>query len=743
MAETSGVKPDEMKAVDTSNKKEAIEFLLSNSAHLLVSELLDAVDASQQMMTDLVKAVNSHTYGDWQAGIIAAAKSVKQAEASNAASNTLIDSLKEKIANQESKLDNFAELASQFDELKNELLSLKKQKAEEVTASQPINPIINIQPPTPNIFQNTNLLQPPTNNRSGTSSPNGSGIWVQGSNHGDGNAKPDGSAKSDPVNDLFNMIHQLTTSINNMGQQQEQMSAELYSRSKRSVEADNKRPKINGIRPPKFNVGEHRSLRLFAMSEFARWAGDQGLTESWSTLWFCQSFSGKEDLDTVYRLALKPDGTPRYKFISDLVEQIIVDLCVNEETEKELRRIYGNYKWNSKRSIEQNFKWICEQRRLGWPNEDAEEALVLIKELFMSELPQSSQFHSTVHTELKFGVKWDDCINNYQCQKLLRELQSRFYKDPQSSYYLSNSNKSPTNNHSAAEKMDINNVDKDVQNIGKDYYKNPDDEVKKNTSNNSNSRFPPSRTKKQVNSVEEKECANPKCDTVFKPRFSHFYCCTSKCAREMPQRQRKKELNAIDKAINSAHAEPREDDNVSSVFFITPTHVYAPGSDIPVVVHDALFDTGAGPTLVTTSTLKFLKLSHLIKPKQDDGFKAGDKRPMVGNIGTIEMDIGVEDSSVYVTDRFKMVFEVFEDLNHKFIIGRNSMVKGIRKIEIFPLLNTILFNPSLKKSATYNKKLAKRLAVSGNINNFKSAPCIAAGADILRKPVDPNSRFET
>ena len=713
---------DKIKSVDVSNKKSAVEFLLENSANVLISEFLEVVDGSQQLMTDVLNAVNNYTFGDFQAGLWAAKEATAKSDAT-------IAELKQKLADQETIQNTVAEQKSLLESMKREIDQLKSQ------------PIINVQPVQDNfqnpinnnaLNNNPNYLQP-NHNQAGSATP-GSDWNNQFENN---NGQADGGQNSE----VFAAIQQLTNNVNRMNCFQQQMAGQMYSNNNnipsKPVEPE-KKPKINGKPPPKFNVNEHRSLRLFSMSEFARWAGDQGLTERWSTLWFCQSFSGKEDLDTVFMLARDDYGYPRYNKMSELVEQIINDLCVNEETEKELRRIYDNYKWHSKRSVEQNFKWICEQRRLGWPNESATDALVSIKELFEDQIPQGQGLCGTVYNDLKYGVKWEDCTTNYQCQKLLRELQSRYFKDPNSSYYLSNSNK-PTNSHSATEKMDISNVEQEVQNIGKDYYKNPDDEARKNTG--TKSKFPPQKSQnpRNINTIEEKECANPKCSTVFKPRFSHFYCCTSKCARDMPQRQRKKEMNAIEKSLNGVHNDASPDENVSSEFFITPAHVYAPGSSNPVVIHDALFDTGAGPTLVTTATVKFLNMSHLIKSIPSDGFKTGDKSPMKGNIGTIVFDLGVEDTTSYVTDRVNMTFDVFESLNHKFIIGRNTMLKGIRKFDIYPILKTILFNPSLKKTATWNKILAKRLKTLGldgklvnNVSDSKSEP------DILRKPVDPN-----
>ena len=701
----------EIDAVDVSNKRSAVEFLLRNQSHVLVSEFLDVIDGSQPLMTDVLTAVNTYSFGDLQSVILEAVNSLKEAE------SAYEDLNKQRLADKEASQKIIAEQNARFDELKFELEQLKSKST----------PIINVEEPSQgnnnnfqNVFQNSNnapnnFLQP-NNFQSGYNSPNGSVWTTQNENTGGGTA---GTADN-----VMSLIQQLTANVNRMNGFQQQMANRVFSstpnNNPRAPEPERK-PKINAIKPPKFNVNEHRSLRLFATSEFARWAGDQGLTERWSTLWFCQTFSTKEDLDTVFLLAKDEFGNPRFNRITELVDQIISDLCINEETEKELRRIYNNFKWNSKRSIEQNFKWICEQRRLGWPGESSDDALVLIKDLYETEIPQGQGLCGTVYTEIRFGNKWNACTTNYQCQKLLRELQSRFNKDPNSSYYLSNSNK-PTNSHSATEKMDISNIEQEVQNIGKDHYKNPDDDAHKKAGNKSKvPQQTQKRTQKQtqkpssknINSIEEKECANPKCSTVFKPKLPHFYCCTSKCAREMPVRQRKKEMNAIEKQMNGVRSDTDPDENVSSEFYITPAHVYTPASDIPVVIHDALFDTGAGPTLVTTATLELLKMSHLIKSITSLGFSTGDKSPMKGNIGTIVFDIGVEDSTKYVTERVKMTFDVFEDLNHKFIIGRNTMLNAMRKIEIIPILKTILFNPSLKKTATWNKKLAHRLKTLG------------------------------
>ena len=398
----------DINAIDVSNKKSAVEFLIRNQAHVLVSEFLDVIDGSQQLMTDVLAAVNTYSFGDFQSAIAAAVNSLKEAEAATARSNAIIEDLnKQNQADKEASQKVIAEQNARFDEMKFELEQLKSKST----------PIINVEEPSQgntnnfqNIFQNSNnapnnFLQP-NNPRSGYNSPNGSVWTTQNENTGGGTAGT--------IDNVMSMIQQLTANVNRMNGFQQQMASRVFSDSSNIPKAPEpeRKPKINAIKPPKFNVNEHRSLRLFATNEFARWAGDQGLTERWSTLWFCQTFSTKEDLDTVFLLAKDEFGNPRFNKITELVDQIISDLCINEETEKELRRIYHNYKWNSKRSIEQNFKWICEQRRLGWPGESAEDALVLIKNLYETEIPQGQGLCGTVYTEITFGKKWSACTTN-------------------------------------------------------------------------------------------------------------------------------------------------------------------------------------------------------------------------------------------------------------------------------------------------------------------------------------------
>ena len=118
---------DLIKSVDISNKKGAVEFLLENSAHVLVSEFLEVVDGSQQLITDVLNAVNNYTFGDFQAGLLAAKEATAKSDA-------MIGELKQKLADQDAIQKTIAEQSSLLESMKPEIDQLKSK------------PIINIQP---------------------------------------------------------------------------------------------------------------------------------------------------------------------------------------------------------------------------------------------------------------------------------------------------------------------------------------------------------------------------------------------------------------------------------------------------------------------------------------------------------------------------------------------------------------------------------------------------------------------
>ena len=127
-------------------------------------------------------------------------------------------------------------------------------------------------------------------------------------------------------------------------------------------------------------------------------------------------------------------------------------------------------------------------------------------------------------------------------------------------------------------------------------------------------------------------------------------------------------------------------------YYITPTHIYEKGSDVPTIIHDSLFDTGAGPTICTLRVLKEHNLHKKIISQPGKEILGGDQRPMRGYVGYIDLDLALEDTTAHFTNTFVMRVLVFTNLNHDFIIGQNSM--NHITFQGYPLLNTLLFNPS-------------------------------------------------
>ena len=690
----AGTRQGPLEPFDITDKHKATLFLFKNPDLVTVADIIKICDPSQKMYSGIMSAVNTRTYGDFEDQVNKLAAQLRQFElaqvqATQMASQQkdyhekMIEDLKAKVNKKDIE---FQQLSSQHTQLQNNV----SQQQAQVPLQQP---------------QNQQNQQP---------------LFEFGqSSSSNVNSTPQG------LDSMMQMLAGLTQAISGITQNQNQLATNLANLDPKGP-SNSRTPKIGANRPPKFQLGGpncHRSLRLYSINEFSRWARDQSLSQKQSTLYLCHAFTGKEQIDTVDFLAQNVDGSAKFELVSELVDQIIKDLCLNEETERELRKAYDNYKFFKNLSYERNFKWVSEQRRLGWPNESAEDRLIDAKRVFALEIPQGEQFGLILHFEMKFDSKWADCASDYQCATLLRELESRFKKNPQSSVYLSNQ-KTPTN---TTTNMDISNFHQTSNNnMGQQFYTNPENTTNSQENNNMGTKtkayassgqptksFPSSNRshKKDVNALAEREC--PTCKKKFMPARPQFWCCTSKCARERPPRNPSRDMNNFDQ-VNGAQ---NGDQNVSTNhFFITPVHVYTPdGGEIPVVIHDAkfdnrsivknaLFDTGAGPTLVTTGTLKLLNMCHLIIKQPSDDIRAGDKRPMKGSIGHIQLKICIEDSSASFTDPFMITFQVFDDLNHNMIVGRDSMKKSLRKFEVYPQLDVILFNPSIKTTRTWNNK---------------------------------------
>jgi len=122
------------------------------------------------------------------------------------------------------------------------------------------------------------------------------------------------------------------------------------------------------------------------------------------------------------------------------------------------------------------------------------------------------------------------------------------------------------------------------------------------------------------------------------------------------------------------------------------------------IISDALFDVGSGPSCITKNTILNLGLVSDIMPiKGAKSILQGDGSIMTGCIGTIQLKVGLIDTVKYTTPHCLQLFYVFDKLNHNIIIGRNLIKKCTKKYVIFPSINVILFNPSLKQFRHYNK----------------------------------------
>ena len=148
---------------------------------------------------------------------------------------------------------------------------------------------------------------------------------------------------------------------------------------------------------------------------------------------------------------------------------------------------------------------------------------------------------------------------------------------------------------------------------------------------------------------------------------------------------------------------------------ITPIHIYKETSNIPIIVHDALYDTGASISICTLELLKKLKLDNLIKSTKEAPVYGADKKPMAGCVGSLTLNIAIEDTLKRYTDTFYQKIIVFEQLNHDMVIGRDAMKSGIRWTATWPALDIILINPTMNLIKQINAQKRDQVRIANNV----------------------------
>ena len=462
--------------------------------------------------------------------------------------------------------------------------------------------------------------------------------------------------------------------------------------------------------PPIFKSG---SIRAFGRKEYSRWARKCGLTASEATLFLCMSFTNEIESSHVDKLAMDSFGRPRYESIIPLIEQIICDLKFSEESQTKIRNRFDEfYAKPPPVSLDAEFLRCCELRERGWPQEGSIDHIKFVKHKFGNRLYLNHQLHMLIFGHIN-TPDWINALSFFELTAQLRNIQTMFFRKQS---HTSNGNSSnPNKPTNATVHMDINNIQQ--PDISGEF-----------TQEVHTSQVPAQVLPTAVNNIPSKKCRNEKCNKPFTPSDPKFYCCSKECVaiwkekRYGPKKSAKpfnnlQTFNNLQAAMSATTNNASDNSAVSlKEFYITPVHIYLPGSDIPIVINNSLFDTGAGVTIMTLKMLEKLNLKKLLVIDPGPVILGGDQSEMKGRIGHVDIEMAIEDTSGYLTENFTQRFLVYKNLNNDIIVGQGSMKNGIRSFLGIPELKTMLFNPSsrtfkyqMKLLADHNRKVGKEV----------------------------------
>ena len=456
------------------------------------------------------------------------------------------------------------------------------------------------------------------------------------------------------------------------------------------------------VNPPIYNPRKHNSMLSFGVREYARWAMTQALSVKESTLFFCMCFEKRIQSEHVQMLAKDDFGQPVYSTLAPLINETIKRLRFHEEDIDMQKDKFGMFQVNPSQDIDDEFLRLFELRKMGWIGESEIEALTATKPKFMRALNiRGNGLHNLVFNR-SFSDRWTNATDFFEIAVQLRDMESRYKNNPNSRSSGDYHNpKSPTN---SSDKMDTSN---NLQ------YQN-------DFMNNFNENKNQNAQSKQVNQIADRKCKH--CKKTFTPAKIQYSCCGMDCvdawkASRPPRpskpatKQRGKEYanNMTEKFNNNQEGEVSKDDN----FYTTPTHIFSPKCNIPYIVHDALLDSGAGPTLMKFELLKKIGLVHLLK-NVERTILGGDEKPLVGLRGEVEVEIALEDSTGNFTNKFLQKILVYDNLNNDLVIGRDSC-RNTRQITMFPMLNKILINPSVNTIKAFRCDLRDQVRSANNV----------------------------
>ena len=708
---------------DMKNSKNMMNWLMSNKQYFTISQFIAILDLNSTVTSEFMSDIHRPVVVE------------KDDEA--------VDALRAQIAELEGKVQTFTQEANQISILEAQILKLRNEQIKAPPRSKTIPQSTTLSPSHKSIMQSrlrsnsfTNLLFNENTDPNQPCSP-----FV--SSAPNPFAPPPTVGPSAPLVDenasVSSQLAQLTKLCTFLITKEATPPAPVKPVYTRPA------PKINN-NPELYSMAKHGTMREYAEDVFAMWARDNGMNEQESTLFFSKAFHKQIHRSHVNHIAKNADGSPRYLTIQPLISQVIKDLHLNQESEDDLQNKFNNYKICAKISMEEEFLRCFQYRKIGWPLESEAICIAHCKRKFILKLHGNSHLHTGVAYR-QFLPLWIDATSYYDVTIQLREVENQ---------YKGSVNQQSVGSHQPT-KMDCNNVACIPCHATNVSNGKPIDQFTPTDYNSHD------QNTQQMNNMSSKKCKNPNCGKPFTPSRPKYICCDMDCFKAFraspegkssggPYRKRaSKKFNNMEHPVPQYQQNPPEpaarssqpppnpaprlsqaqqhipgmnninntNQNVSTTY-ITPAHLFSKNCNIPFIVKNSLYDTGASPTLMTFDTMKKSGLANLFVPGRTKGTLGGDQTPMKGYRGHVDIKMAVEDSIGYITDSCSKRVLIFDLLNHDFIVGQDFMRIGTRQTSLYPTLGKVLINPTNRMTKKFNQLVNEQIRLKKSFNNVSS-----------------------
>ena len=137
--------------------------------------------------------------------------------------------------------------------------------------------------------------------------------------------------------------------------------------------------------------------------------------------------------------------------------------------------------------------------------------------------------------------------------------------------------------------------------------------------------------------------------------------------------------------------------------------------------------------------VKRLNLENDISEAPDPDLGAADSTTMDGFIGSLYMNMQLEDTIGVLTNEFKIECMVYDKLNHDFIIGQDSMITGTNSFVIFPGIDVILFNATSRMFKKMSATSRDNVRANNNIRKRVHSTELKEKVDRLNNVVAPSA----